>query len=196
MRRSNRCTRGSAAAAGLLAALLMLEGCGGATKTVVVQGPPAQGSTAAGANTGSAETHTSSTGTSSTGTSTTTTGAAPTRILHLEAFQSPTGNIGCMLVGGIARCDIVHRTWVLPPRPASCPQIVDFGQGLEVGAGGTGRFVCAGDTARDPTSAKLAYGTGAQVGDFVCVSRSTGMTCTNRVSGHGFTLSVQQYRLF
>jgi hypothetical protein len=183
----------SRATAALLAAVVLLAGCGGATKTVVVQGPPSAGSTAAGANTGSSETHTSSTVKSSTGT---TTGAAPTRIVHLEAFQSPTGNIGCMLIGGVARCDIVHRTWVLPPRPASCPQIVDFGQGLEVGAGGTGRFVCAGDTARDPASAKLPYGTGAQVGDFLCVSRSTGMTCTNRVSGHGFTLSMQQYRLF
>jgi hypothetical protein len=180
----------------LLAAAVLLAGCGGATKTVVVQGPPSQGITVTGAGTAGSETHASSTATSSTGTSKTTTGEAPTRIVHLEAFQSPTGNIGCMLVGGIARCDIVHRTWVLPPRPASCPRIVDFGQGLEVEGGSAGRFVCAGDTARDPASAKLPYGTGTQVGDFVCVSRSTGMTCTNRVSGHGFTLSVQRYRLF
>jgi hypothetical protein len=101
-----------------------------------------------------------------------------------------------MIVGALARCDIVHRSWSLPPRPADCPNIVDFGQGIEVGRSGAARFVCAGDTARDPSSRKLPYGSASQVEDFVCVSRPSGMTCTNRLNGHGFLLSVQRYRLF
>ena len=49
---------------------------------------------------------------------------------------------------------------------------------------------------RDPTAPELPYGTASQVEDFICVSRTQGVTCTNRVSGHGFFLSIQSYRLF
>lgn len=176
----------------LLAALGLLAGCGSGTKTVIVQGPPPAG-TASAVSGG-----TSSTGSSSSGTSSTTTvmSPPPTSFVHVEAFQSPTGNIGCMLVSALARCDIVRRAWSPPPHPASCPQIVDFGQGLEVGTAGSGRFVCAGDTVSNPASAKLAYGVATQVSGFECVSRSTGMTCTNSATGHGFILSVQSYKLF
>jgi uncharacterized protein DUF6636 len=101
-----------------------------------------------------------------------------------------------MIVGASARCDIVHRAWSPPPRPADCPTIVDFGQGLLVERSGNGRFVCAGDTARDPAAARLPYRTASQVEGFACVSASVGMTCTNRATGHGFFISVQSYRLF
>lgn len=165
----------------LVATAWLLAGCGGGTKTVIVQGPPPPTSTVA---------------TTQATRSTASTSTAPSSFVHLEAFQTPTGNIGCMLIGGVARCDIVRRSWTLPPRPSSCPHIVDFGQGLEVGRSGAARFVCAGDTARDPSSPKLAYGSASRVGPFDCVSRATGMTCTSRSSGHGFMLSVQRYRLF
>jgi hypothetical protein len=192
MRRSQRRCTGPAGGVTLLFALVLLAGCGSATRTVVVQGPPAQSVTV---KSGAAASVTSSTATSAS--TTATSSEAPARVVHLTSFQSPSGNIGCMVfAGATARCDIVHHTWVLPPRPASCPQIVDFGQGLEVGSSGSGRFVCAGDTARDPTAPKLPYGTASQVGDFLCVSRSTGITCTNHAGGHGFTLSVQQDRRF
>jgi len=169
----------------LIVAVCVLGGCGGTTKTVIVQGAPAPASTS-----------TTTQSTTATSSVSATPDAAPKSFVHLEAFQTPTGNIGCMIVGGMARCDIVRRSWSLPSRPASCPHIVDFGQGLEVGRSGAARFVCAGDTARDPSSSRLAYGTASQVGVFVCVSRATGMTCTSRSSGHGFLLSVQRYRLF
>jgi hypothetical protein len=115
--------------------------------------------------------------------------------VHEGAFQSPTGNIGCMIVGGTARCDIVKRSWSPPPRPSSCPRIVDYGQGVELGVAGAARFVCAGDTARDPVAPKLPYGTASEVAPFLCVSRSTGMSCSNRADGHGFTISIQTYEL-
>jgi hypothetical protein len=179
------------AVATLIPAVWMLTGCGGATKTVIVEGPPG------GPGTSSSAAGQTRTATSSTATTATTPSEAPTSFVHVEAFQSPTGNIGCMVVGGsTARCDIVRRSWAPPPRPSSCPQIVDFGQGLEVGHAGAARFVCAGDTARDPSASKLPYGTASHVGAFVCVSRATGMTCTNRSNGHGFLISVQRYLLF
>jgi hypothetical protein len=177
------------ALATLVGAAWILAGCGGTTKTVIVQGPPAP------ATSGGAGGQTS-TPTSSTATTAKTPSEAPTSIVHREAFLSPTGNIGCMIVAGTsARCDIAKRNWSPPPRPSSCPNVVDFGQGLEVG-NGAARFVCAGDTARDPSSGKLRYGTASQVGAFTCVSRVTGMTCTDSSTGHGFTISVQGYRLF
>jgi hypothetical protein len=186
-----------------LAALLALAlaACGGSTKTVTIPTPAGQGgSTDTGQSRGTTGSQTTSTGTQGT-TSTgvqppTTPSEPPTKIVHLESFVSPTRNIGCMIIGGLARCDIEKRSWSPPARPSSCPNIVDFGQGMEVGHSGAGRLVCAGDTARDITSPKLAYGSGSDVAGFMCVSRPSGMTCTSTSSGHGFFINAQGYKLF
>jgi hypothetical protein len=177
--------------AGTCAIAALLGGCGATTRTVVVQGPPTGGATST-TTTQVTERLTTATGEHSP----TTTSQAPARTLALAGFQSPTGNIGCMLIGGVARCDNLQRRWSPPPRPPSCPNIVDFGQGLEVGTSGEGRFVCAGDTARDPTTPKLLYGRASSYGPFTCVSRITGMICGDRLTGHGFQISVQGYRVF
>jgi hypothetical protein len=95
-----------------------------------------------------------------------------------------------------ARCDISQRSWVAPPHPASCAREVDFGQGLIVERSGAGQFVCAGDTALDPSGTPLPYGTASTEGDFTCVSETAGVTCTNTGDGHGFFISRQYYRLF
>ena len=186
--RGTRC-----APVGMAIAALLVAGCGGGSKTVVVS-----------------QTVTPATATASTDQSgpsegkvdltpsqpDTTPSGPPTRVVHLEAFQSPTRNIGCQLVSGVARCDIDQRTWSPPARPASCPSEVDFGQGVEVGGSGSAHLVCAGDTARDPTSPKLPYGSASQVGDLTCVSRIDGITCTNRTDGHGFLINRERYSLF
>ncbi len=155
-----------------LLGLVALAGCGGSTKTVFVGGSPTEATTSK-------------------------TAAEPTGpIVHLNAFRSPTGNIGCLLSGGQARCDIERRDWAPPARPANCPAVVDYGQGLEMQESGAARFVCAGDTVRDPGSPVLAYGTTAVSGAFECISASNGMTCTKPADGHGFFLSIQTYRQF
>lgn len=118
----------------------------------------------------------------------------PTRVVHLTSFQTPSGNVGCYLSGGAARCDISERDWSAP-RPAGCPTESDFGQGLTVGRSGAGEVVCAGDTTLDPSAPKLAYGSASRAGGTTCVSRARGLTCTNS-GGHGFFISVQSYRLF
>jgi hypothetical protein len=122
-------------------------------------------------------------------------GQEPARIVHLKTFRSPSGNIGCILFEGGARCDIRKRDWSPPPRPAGCPEQVDYGQGVEVSHSGEALFVCAGDTALDPSAAALAYGTASQVGGSKCISRKNGVTCVNQ-KGHGFFLSVQSYQVF
>ena len=119
----------------------------------------------------------------------------PTAVVHLQSFRSPSGNIGCVMIEGGARCDIRRRDWSPPARPASCPEQVDFGQGLTVGHSGKASFVCAGDTTLDPSAAALAYGEVSELGGTQCISRSEGITCANH-AGHGFFLSVQSYKLF
>jgi hypothetical protein len=100
-----------------------------------------------------------------------------------------------MIDGGTVRCDIVKRGWSPPARPSSCPDEVDFGQGIEVAESGAARFVCAGDTVREPSAPTLAYGDGDRLGGLSCVSEEDGLTCRAR-DGHGFFLSIQSYRLF
>jgi hypothetical protein len=109
-------------------------------------------------------------------------------------FQSPSGNIGCVIgrQGG-ARCDIRNRNWRPPPKPASC--MLDWGFGLTVDRRGRGTFVCAGDTVLGQ-GRKLAYGKAIRRGRFRCVSRQSGMRCVNRRNGHGFALSRQRARRF
>jgi hypothetical protein len=158
-------------------ALLALGGCGSATKTVIASSPPQA------VTTGSTATETTS-------------ARAPEPVVHLAAFLTPSGNIGCMIAGGVARCDIERRSWKPPARPSSCPDVVDFGQGLQIGSSGPARFVCAGDTAREPGAAKLAYGSSSETGGFSCSSRRDGLSCKRSSDGQGFFISIQSYRVF
>jgi hypothetical protein len=119
----------------------------------------------------------------------------PKRIIHLEHFRTPSGNIGCVMSEGSARCDIRKRDWAPLPRPASCPKQTDYGQGLQVAHGGHPSFVCAGDTALEPGLASLSYGTASRVDGSECISREGGVTCVNQ-AGHGFFISIQSYQVF
>lgn len=118
---------------------------------------------------------------------------APTR--HLESFQTADHDIGCIAIGHNVRCDIRNRSWSPPPRPADCPGEVDFGQGIEVGKASS-RFVCAGDTALNPSATVLADGTTTGTGDITCEAGGGGITCASEATGHGFFLSSARYRLF
>jgi len=171
-----------------LSVVALLAGCGGGDTTTVVKNQTVT-------QTASTDTTTPTVSTPTTTGGDTTSSEAPTSFVHLADFQSPTGNIACAIIDGTARCDIVQRDWSPPARPASCPSEVDFGQGLQVGSG-SGSFVCAGDTTQNPSAPKLAYGTASEKENFSCVSRESGITCTNTSSGHGFFISRQSYRVF
>jgi uncharacterized protein DUF6636 len=116
--------------------------------------------------------------------------------LHLAFFRSPTGNIGCAIAEGIARCDIRNRNWSPPPRPRSCNGETGYGQGLVVGTTGRARFVCAGDTALNPSGRALPYGRDSQVEGFTCHSATDGITCRSTRTGRGFLLNSERYRIF
>jgi hypothetical protein len=176
-----------AAFAGVVLALLVLAGCGGATTTTVTEertvteAAPEGGDGATAGEAGAEATEAAES-------------EAPGELLALEAFQSPSGNIGCVLIAGEARCDAAKHSWAAP-RPADCPDGSDAGQGLQVGASGAAGVVCAGDTTLSTSAPVLEYGTAAALDGTVCASRRAGVTCTN-ADGHGFTISAQSYELF
>ncbi len=169
----------------VLAAALALAACGGSDSTATVT---------------ETETVSSPTGTtepSSTTTSTSTTEDGSTQadqmVTELTGFTSPTGNIGCYIDQGSVRCDIGDRDWEPPAAPSSCK--LDYGQGIELRAGGAADFVCAGDTALGGGDA-LDYGTSIGAGLLVCESEESGMSCRDTETGRGFTLSKQSYEIF
>ncbi len=120
--------------------------------------------------------------------------AGADRASAFTGFQSPSGNIGCVIDkrSGV-RCDIRNRDWSPPPKPASCQ--LDWGHGLVVVRRGRGHFVCAGDTTLGE-GRRLAYGDAIRRGRFRCVSSRSGMRCVNRRNGHGFVLSRERARRF
>lgn len=113
-------------------------------------------------------------------------------ILTLEAFQSPSGNIACVMTGRSARCDISERVWNPPARPADCQG--DYGQGIELPAEGSATLVCAGDTVLNPEAPVLEYGSSSHVGLITCHSDEEEIECENE-SGGGFSLSRDEYDL-
>jgi hypothetical protein len=123
-----------------------------------------------------------------------TTVAAPSTEARSSAwFSSPSRNIGCAMTTTRVRCDVISRSWVPTPKPASC----DFawGPALEVGMTSTGHFGCVSDTVGGSPRI-LAYGRSLTIGRFRCTSRSTDMTCVDTANGHGFRVSRVLYRLF
>lgn len=112
--------------------------------------------------------------------------------LALGAFQAEAGNIGCVLAGGTARCDISKRIWSPPGQPSSCKH--KWGQGLEVGPNPT-QFVCANNSTLDPNGSVVPIGDDDTVGSVTCQVRSFGVTCFD-AGGSGFFLARTGYAIF
>lgn len=106
-------------------------------------------------------------------------------------FRSPTGNIGCLVDSGQARCDVADRNWTLPPRPADCA--MTWGGGLQLAGGDPARPTCGGAGVVDPSAAELGYDKAVRLGDVTCVSRRTGVECRNAGTGHGFSAARSTY---
>jgi hypothetical protein len=171
----------------LLLPALALAACGGGEKTVT------KTKTVTVAQTATTPATTPTTATTPATTPTVPEPSPATNVVHVSSFRTPSSNIGCAIAGGSARCDIKQRDWEPPPKPADCD--VDFGQGIAVGGRGPS-FVCAGDTALNPTGPVVPYGTDTQVGRFLCASREDGVTCQNTATKRGFFIARDRYRLF
>jgi hypothetical protein len=112
---------------------------------------------------------------------------------NLYEFVSPSKNIGCVLDPQGARCDIREYTWKNPPKPASCE--FDWGGTLHVSGKHAGEIGCISDSAAGGKDT-LAYGTYVQNKRLRCTSQTSGMTCKNLRTGHGFFVSRERYRVF
>jgi len=112
-------------------------------------------------------------------------------------FSTPSRNIACSMSDGPTgetRCDVAQHTWQLPPKPPDCT--LDYGGGAVLTGTGRGELTCAGDTVADPSLAVLPYGQAVVYGGVVCVSRESGVRCTNPATGHGFRVARASYELF
>jgi len=125
---------------------------------------------------------------------------------RLPGLQTPTRNITCFYVPvrptahGNLLCGIKRSTYArqLQRHCISPPTGLDW-HGFELSETHTGEILCAGGIMYDPrdkpTFVTLAYGRTWRHKGFTCVSRFTGLTCTNR-AGHGLFLSRESYRVF
>ncbi|MDX2006674.1 MAG: DUF6636 domain-containing protein [Meiothermus sp.] len=114
-----------------------------------------------------------------------------------RGFQTPSGNIHCMIYAldgnWEIRCDILQTTNRPPVRPADCT--LDWGNAFFMTPTGRAARICHGDTVANPNHPKLAYGQTLSYQGFTCVSRTTGLRCTNK-SGRGFELSRARQVVF
>jgi len=108
-------------------------------------------------------------------------------------FHTPSKNIYCSLTRSAVRCDIAHKSWKPPTKPADCT--LDWGNGMYIDAG-KAAMTCTGDTLLGSAADNLPYGRGLRSGDVVCSSESAGLTCKDEKSGRGFTLAVARYSIF
>lgn len=112
-------------------------------------------------------------------------------------FETPSGNITCFLLwyGRYRRveCGVREKEFADPPRPADCgfdwvPQFT-LGEDSSYGA-------CRSDANGNPTNTVLRYGGTALNGPLTCKSETTGLSCANNDTDHGFTISRATYRIF
>jgi hypothetical protein len=108
-------------------------------------------------------------------------------------FASPTGTITCRVSAGAVTCDEAEQTsWRLTRADlASCGQAALAG--LVLPANGEATFDCRTDVLVPSPRQVLDYGHSVTVGDVTCASATTGVTCTNGRTGHGFFISRETY---
>jgi hypothetical protein len=114
---------------------------------------------------------------------------------RIVSVQSPSHNIACILASRTdARCDIKAHTWHVG-RPKGCVDL-NYGDSLSVNTRGRVYVTCHGDTTFDPKAKVLAYGRSISDGPFTCASATSGITCRDRRTRHGFLISKARIRLF
>jgi len=111
-----------------------------------------------------------------------------------QNFQTPSGNIACILGADGAACDIAEYTYQVPPGP-ECAQHIKWGNRFTLDAGKPGAMACHGDTLRVAGEQTLGYGQSLSAGSITCASDPAGVKCTDKSSGHYFQVSKDSYHL-
>ena len=109
-------------------------------------------------------------------------------------FQSPSGNIYCVLDSPGVACDISDFDYQ-PPPPPECGKHLAWGNRFVLTTGQPAAIHCHGDTLRVAGEPTLEYGQTMSAGTLTCDSEPTGMTCTDSSTGHYFRVSRDSYEL-
>ncbi len=111
-----------------------------------------------------------------------------------QDFQSPSGNIYCVLDSGGVACDISEFTYQASA-PPECGKHLAWGNRFRLTAGRPAAIECHGDTLRVPGEPTLGYGQTISAGTIGCDSEPTGMKCTDSSTGSYFRVSRESYDL-
>jgi hypothetical protein len=115
------------------------------------------------------------------------------------SFQSPSGNIYCILIvkdtgAASSACQLQqHHTYAAPP-PGTC-HLGGWGSQIGLDQGNPPDFECVGGELAVAPMPTLGYGQTRSAGPITCDSEPSGMTCTDSSSGHFFRLSRESYQL-
>ncbi|MGV9675734.1 hypothetical protein ACWDSJ_10695 [Nocardia sp. NPDC003482] len=114
-----------------------------------------------------------------------------------SAFQTPSGNVACMIDddGAGVRCDVLDYTFTPPPRPAGGCGPSGYGHAVAMSVTVAPRFVCAGDTVAAPDLPVLEYGDTTGFGRVECYSTTDYLYCDVDGGAHSFQLARDFYRL-
>jgi hypothetical protein len=138
------------------------------------------------------------------------------KVADSAAFATPSGRIVCIIADNSVRCDFISddKAWT-SPQPKGC----DLSWGDSLYLTQTAGSTCHGDTLADTpaldsgyvnwrrssdptvevnglTLAALPYGSALLVGTLQCDSATTGVTCKNTSTGHGFSMAREAYSIF
>lgn len=113
------------------------------------------------------------------------------------SFQSPSGNIKCVLSNfgaeQTAECHIQEAKPSFTTPPDGCD--ADWGNRFYVLDTGRGQRSCWSDAYFQPEGRILPYGASVSYGGVECRSAETGVTCMNREGG-GFSIRRAEQVLF
>lgn len=123
---------------------------------------------------------------------------------HADAgyeFQSPSGNIRCMLYTSVgadrphALCEITDHAWAPPAQSIwGCPLAPTANQ-FRLNEGEQPGFACATQHMSPGDRPPLDFGQSRTVGALTCESEPSGMTCRDAGTGHYFRVSQESYEL-
>lgn len=118
------------------------------------------------------------------------------------AFQTPSGNIGCIWrteADTRLVCYLATRYTNPAPRPASCPENAGPGWSTDhvvLTAAGAEDGICTGGLQVPPVAKVLPYGSALTAADYGCVSEEAGITCVHQPSGRGFFVSRERFATY